>query len=89
MFESPGAQQLVDESIIAAGGLADGERPASAKKGSTTIPKATVTTVGPTGAEAGVASDAPESDPTEPTAPEELTAPPETSQGMVGPAVRP
>ena len=53
------------------------------------IAEATTGTVGPSGAEARVAGDAPESGSTEPVAPEEPTVPPKASQGMVGPAVRP
>ena len=60
-----------------------------AEDGSATISKATAGSVGPSGAEVGVADDAPESGSMEPVAPKELTAPPEASQGMVGPAVRP
>ena len=67
----------------------DGERLALAEDGSATISKATAGNVGPSGAEVGVADDAPESGSMEPVAPKELTAPPEASQGMVGPAVRP
>jgi len=79
----------VEESTTAAGGLAHGERSVSAEDGSATIGEATVGTVGPMGAKARAASDAPEYGSMKPVACEELTAPPEASQGMVGPAVRP
>ena len=51
--------------------------------GSTTIPEGTADNVGPSGAEAGVAVDAPGSGSMEPA------APPEAPQGMVRPVVRP
>ena len=89
MSGSPGAQQPVKKSTTATGGPGDGERSASTEDESATIPEATVGTIEPSRAEAGVVGDAPESGSTEPVAPEELTAPPEASQGMVGPAVRP
>ena len=87
MSGSSGARQPVEESATAAGGLADDERSASAEDGSVIIREATAGTVGPSGAEAGATSDAPEYGSTEPVACEELTAPPEASQGMVGPTV--
>ena len=86
---SPGARQPAEESTTAAGGLVDSKRSVSVEDGLARIPKATAGTIGASGAEAGVASDAPEFGSTEPVAPEELMAPPEASQGMVGPAVEP
>ena len=79
MSGSPGVRQLAEESTIAAGELADGERSASAKDESATIPKAMAGTVGFSGAKARVASYAPGSGSIEPVAPEELMAPPEAS----------
>ena len=49
--------------------------------------KTTGGTAGPLGAKTEVASDAAEFGSTEPVASEELTEPPEVTQGMVGPAV--
>ena len=89
MSGSPGARQKAEESTTAAGGPRDGERPMSAEDGSETIPEATAGTTGPLGAEAGVASEATESGSARLVAPEELTTPPEASQGMVGPTVWP
>ena len=89
MSGSPGARQPAKESTTAVGGLKDGERSASARDGSVTIPEATAITAMPSVAEAGATSEAPESGSAKPVVPEELTAPPEASQGMVGPAVRP
>ena len=57
--------------------------------GSATIPEATTGTAGPSGAEAGVASEATESGSVRPLAPEELTVPPEGSQVMLEPTIRP
>ena len=79
MSGSLGARQPAEESMTAAGGLGDGERSASAEDGSATIREAMEGTVGPSGAETGVASDAPEYGSTEPVAREELTAPPKAS----------
>ena len=79
MSGSPGARQPVEESTTAAGGLVDGERSASAEDGSATIHEAMEGIVGPSGAEAGVAGDAPEYGSTEPVAREVLTVPPEAS----------
>ena len=89
MSGSPGARQPAEESTTATGGLGDGERLASAVDGSATIPGATTGTARPSGAEAGAASHAPEYGLMELVAREELTAPPEASQGMVRPTVRP
>ena len=89
MSASLGSRQPAEESNTVVGGHADGERSASTEDESVTIPEAMVGTVQPLGAEAGVAGDAPESGSMELVAPEELTVPPEASQGMVGPAVRP
>ena len=58
--------QPVEESNTAMGGLADGKRSTLAEDGSATIPEATAGTVGPSGAEARVADDAPESGSMEP-----------------------
>ena len=79
MSGSPGARQKAEESTTAAGGPRDGERPMSAEDGLATIPEAMAGTVGPSGAEAGVASEAIESGSARPVAPEELAAPPEAS----------
>ena len=87
MSESPGAREPAEKSTTAAGGLVDEEGLTSVEDGSVTIRKAAAGTVGPSGAETGAVSHAPEYEPTEPVAPEELTAPPEASQGMVGPVV--
>ena len=76
---SPGAWQPAEESTTAVGGLANSEGSASAEDGLATIREATVGTVGPLGAEARAASDAPEYGSTEPVAREELTAPPKAS----------
>ena len=57
--------------------------------GSAAVPEAMVGTAVSSGEEAGVAGDAPESGAVKLVAPEEQTAPPKVSQGMVGPIVRP
>ena len=56
---------------------------------SATMLETTGGTAGPSGAETEVASDAPGFGSTKPLVPEELTVPPEATQGMVGPTVRP
>ena len=89
MSGSPGAQQPVKKSTTATGGPGDGERSASVEDGSATILEAMVGTAGPSGGEAGVASEAIESGSVRPVAPEELMAPPKASQDMLGPTVRP
>ena len=89
MSGSPGTRQPAVESTTATGELGDDERSASAVDGSATIPEAMTHTAGPSGAKARVASEATESWSARPLAPEELIVPPEASQGMVGPAVRP
>ena len=58
---SLGARQLAEGATTNDGGLADGEGSALAEDGSVTISKATAGNVGPSGAEVGVADDAPES----------------------------
>ena len=87
MSGSPGAQQPAEESTTAAGGLRDGDWSASVGDGSATILEATAVTAGPSGAKVGVASEAPEFGSAKAMAPEELTVPPESSQGMVELAV--
>ena len=84
---SSGAWQLAEESTTVAGGLVDGEGSASAEDGSATIREATAGTVGPSGAEARVASDAPKFRAEKPAVPEEQMALPEASEGMVRPAI--
>ena len=75
--------------MTAAGGLGDDERSASAEDGSTTTREAMAGTAGPSGSKTRAAGIAPEHGSTEPEAREELTAPPEAAQGMVGPAIHP
>ena len=53
------------------------------------MPEATLGSAGPLGAETGVASEATESGSARPRVPEELTVPPEASQVMLGPTIRP
>ena len=89
MSGSLGARQPAEDSTTAAGGLGHGERSAPAGNESVTTPEATVVTAGPSGAKAGIASEAPKSGSTEPMAPSELKAPPEASWGVVGPFVWP
>ena len=89
MLGSPGARQPAEKSTTAAGGLGDGERSASVEDGSVTARKATVGTVGPSGAKTGATGIAPEYGSTELEAHEELMAPPEAVQGMVRPTVQP
>ena len=89
MSGSLGARQSAEESTTAAGGLGDGEWSASAKDGSATTREAMAGTAKPSGFETGAAGIAPECGSTEPEVREELTAPLEATQGMVGPAVHP
>ena len=86
---SPSARQSMEKSTTATGEAGDGEGPASVEAGSSTMPEATIGSVGPLGAETGVASEAIESRSARPGVPEELTVPPEASQVMLGPTVRP
>ena len=86
---SPSARQPAEKSTTATGGAGDGEGPASAEAGSATMLKATSGSTRPLGAETGVASEATESGSARPGVPEELTVPPEGSQVMLGPTVRP
>ena len=82
-LESPSARQPEEGSTAASGGLGENEQVALTTDGSAIVSKATARIVGSLGVEAGVASDAPESGTMKPV------APPEASQGMVGPIVRP
>ena len=77
--ESPRPQQPEEESPAAAGRLGGGEQLALAVDESATIPKATAGTVGSSGAEVGIASDAPESRVVKPMVPEGQTSLPEAS----------
>ena len=89
MSGSSGARQPTEKSTTAVGGLGDGERSVSTEDGSVTTCEAMAGTVGPSGVETRAAGIALECGSTEPKAREELTAPPEAAQGMVGPTVRP
>ena len=71
------------------GGAGDGEGSASVEAGSATMPEAMMGSAGPLGAETRVASEATESGSARPGVPEELTVPPEGSQVMLRPTVRP
>ena len=57
--------------------------------GSAMMPRATVETAGSLAANAGYAGATPESGVAKPVGPEKQLAPPEASQGVVGPAVQP
>ena len=87
--ESPDARRPIEESNTATGGLRDGERSAPAEDRLATMLETTRGTARPSGAETEVASDAPGFGSTKPLSLEELMVPPEATQGMVGPAVRP
>ena len=89
ILESLGARQSAEESAAAAIELGDGEQLALTADGSAMVPRATAETVGSSAANAGDVGATPESGTTKPVTPEEQTAPPEASQGVVGPAVRP
>ena len=77
--ESLRAQQPEEESTAAAGDLGDDEQAALVMDVSAAVPEATARTAGSSGAEAGVASDAPESGAMKPVVPEGQTAFPEAS----------
>ena len=87
--ESPGTRQSAKESTATADGLGGGERLASTADGSAAALEATVGTAGSSGAKARVADVAPESRAERPAVPEEQTALPEASEGVVGHAIRP
>ena len=84
-----GARWLTEESTAAADVLGDDERLVSMANGSTAMPEAAVETTGTSGVEARVANAVLESRAEKPAVPEEQTACPETSKGVVGHAVRP
>ena len=79
VLESPRARQPEEESTAAAGNLGDDERAVLTTDGAVAVPEATAGTTGSLGAEAGVASDAPESRAVKPVVPEGQTALPEAS----------
>ena len=85
ILESLGARHHAGEPIAAVGGLGGGKQLAPAADESAMIPKATAGTIGSSGAEAGVAGDAPKSGAAKPVAAEEQTAPPEASPGWSDP----
>ena len=87
ILESPGARQSAEESAAAASGLGSGEQLAPTMDGSTMIPGATAETARSSAASVGDVGATPESGAAKPMVPEEQPAPPEASQGMVGPAV--
>ena len=89
MLGSPSAQGLAKQTTTTAGGAGDSEGPASVEAGLATMPEATSGSAGPLGAETGVASEATESGSARPGVPEELTVPPEGSQVMLEPTIRP
>ena len=89
MSGSPGARHPAEKLTTTAGELGDDERSASVEDGSAITREAMAGTVGPSGSETGAAGIAPECGSTEPEVREELTAPLEATQGMVGPVVRP
>ena len=71
------------------GGPGDGEGSASAEDGSATTREAMAGTVGHSGSETGATGIAPEHLSSGPEVREELIAPPEAAQDMVGPTVWP
>ena len=87
--KSSGARQPLEESTATAGELGGGERLASTADGSATVPGVTVETARSLGAEARSTDAAPASRAGKPIVPEEQTALPEASTGVVGHAVRP
>ena len=77
--ESPRPQQPEEESPAAAGELGDDERAGLTMDGSAVVPEAMMGTIRSLGAEARVASDAPESRVVKPMVPEGQTSLPEAS----------
>ena len=84
VLESPGAQQPVEESTAAAGGLGGSERLVPTADGSVAMPGATVETAGSSTANAGDAGVAPKSGAARPVQPEEPNMLLETSEGVAG-----
>ena len=87
---SSGAQRRMKESTAAADELDDDERLApTVGESATTVPEAMVGAAKSLEADAGVADAVPELRVEKPVEPEEQAALPETSEGVVGHAVRP
>ena len=89
ILESPGGRWPAEESTAAVGGLSDGEQLAPTADGSATVPGATTETTGSLAANAGDIGATPECGAAKPVVPEEQLAPPEASQSVVVPVVRP
>ena len=89
VLKSPGARRPVEESTAAADELGGRERLASTADEPVVVPGATARATGSLEVEAGVADTMSESRAEKPVVPEEQTALPEASKGMVGQAVRP
>lgn len=89
ILESPGAQRPAEESTAATGGLGSGERLALTADESATVPGVTAGATGSSEADVGVADATPKPRAEKPVEPEEQAALPETSEGVVGHAMRP
>ena len=87
--ESPSTRQLEERSTTFVGGLGSGEPLAQTTYASATTPEATTGTVGPSGAEAAVAGDAPEPREANLMMAKEQMLQPEVLPGMVGLVVHP
>ena len=89
ILESPSAQQPEERSTAFVGGLGSGEPLAQTTDASATTPEVTAGTVGPSGAEATVAGDAPKPKEANPMTTKEQMLPPKALPGMVRPAIHP
>ena len=89
ILESLGARQPTEESSAPAGGLGRDEWLAPTVDGSAVVPGATAVAAESSEVTARVADATSESAADKPVAPEEQTALPEASEGVVGHAVRP
>ena len=89
VLESQGARCPMEESTAAADGLGDGERFVPMADEPAAVPGVIAGAVGSSEADAGVADVASKSRAEKPVVPEEQTALPEASEGVVGHAVRP
>ena len=87
--ESPSARWSTEESAAATGELGGGEQLVSTVDESATVPGAMAKAAGSSAANAGDVDAAPESRAARPVTPEEQMVPPEASQSVVRPAVRP
>ena len=87
ILESPGARQHAGEPIAAVSRLGGGEQLSSMANELAIAPSVMVGTTGSSGVEVVVTNITPESRAENLATPKDQTAPPEASEGMVGPAI--